>query len=123
MDTLSCLIITFAASLIIGASTYFIQYCSVISPCNIEFDGRKSQELKIMNRYNRLFDRIYYIVMTVIMFCVIASMGLESTLFMTITVFFEIVYFILNIGAMSVMYIRSKIYWNIYENRIGEPIR
>ena len=35
-------------------AVYLIQFCSVISPCRIEFDEDSKREMKLMVRYNKL---------------------------------------------------------------------
>lgn len=116
MCFLSNLIFTFVVSIVIVVATYLLQYCSSISPGNIEFDERKSYEIRLMIQYNSLFDKIFNTAMFVIMLCMAATIILEATGFMIFFVILEFIYFILNVIAMSVMYIRSKLYWYKSDN-------
>lgn len=115
MNILNSLIFTCVISLIVGLCTYLFQYCSTISPCNIEFDIRKKQELGIMDTYNEIFDRIFIIAMLVIMAFVIICMVVENQIFMSFVVIIELLYFVLNTISMFIMFIRSKLYWNLQE--------
>lgn len=111
MDILSKLVLTFIISLIICVVTYILQYCSAISPCNIEFDSRKNHEIYIMNRYNLITDRIFNTAMAVIMISMAAMLIFENMYYMIAAVVIELIYFIANTFFMFAVYIRSKIYW------------
>lgn len=117
MEKMYCLIITFTVSAVIGMATYLIQYYSVISPCNIEFDGRRKFEINIMNKYNALFDKIFFVSVMLMMAGVTVSLVFENVTFMFVLCIVELVYFIINILAMTVMYIRSRLYWYLYDER------
>lgn len=117
MNTLDSLIFTFAVSLIVGVCTYLFQYCSTISPCNIEFDIRRRYEINIMNRYNAILDKAYFIAIATIIIFDIIGMVLDNSMFLNIVVIIELLYFVINIAIMFVMYIRSKLYWNIQETK------
>ena len=123
MYILSNLIFTSGVSLVIVIATYLLQYCSSISPCNIEFDKRRSSEIKLMIQYNRLFNKIFNTAMLLIMLCVTASIILEASGFMLFIVMLEFIYFVFNVIVMSAMYIRSKIYWYRLENFKVEKMR
>ena len=120
MDKIYCLLITFAVSAVIGMATYLIQYYSTISPCNIEFDGRRKFEINIMNKYNALFDKIFFISIMVMMLGVTFVMVIENVTLMWILCIVELVYFVLNTAAMFVMYIRSRLYWYIYDEKVSK---
>ena len=117
MNTTVGLIVTCSVTFIIAIATYLIQYYSDISPCNIEFDARRRFEMNIMYRYNELFDRIFFGAIMIMMSALIFVMVMESATLMIVCCVLEVIYFILNIIAMSVMYLRSRLYWDIQEKK------
>lgn len=111
MDILSSLVLTFLISLAICVITYLLQYCSAISPCNIEFDCRQGYEMYLMNKYNVITNRIFNIAMIVVLLSLISMLMFESIHYMLFIVILEFIYFVVNTVFMIVVFVRSKIYW------------
>ncbi|NLL93377.1 MAG: hypothetical protein GX225_04485 [Clostridiales bacterium] len=123
MNELNCIIISYLVSGIIGFSTYIIQYYSVIGPCNIEFDDRKKSELTIMNKYNKLFDGIFYGYIIVGILAILIATALENIALFRCIVILELIYFVLNMVSMFIMYYRSKLYWSLLGNKNTKGIK
>lgn len=111
MDILSSLVLTFLISLTICVITYLLQYCSVIGPCNIEFDCRQGYEMYLMNKYNVITNKIFNIAMIVVLLSLISMLMFESIHYMLFIVILEFIYFVVNTVFMIVVFVRSKIYW------------
>lgn len=119
MNESTSLIVTLAITLIVGVFNYLIQYCSEISPCNIEFDVRRNSEVKIMNKYNEIFDRVFYIAIFTMMAAALFVMITESVVAMLLLVIAELMYFVFMIMSMGIMYYRSKLYWQLEDKKIA----
>ena len=100
---------------IVAGVTYLIQFCSVISPCNIEFDEDSKSEMHMMNRYNMLSDNAFTIYISVV------AAGVFAALIMSLGVLFialmigQIIYMIFIVMIMLFMYDRSRKYWEAYQ--------
>lgn len=117
MDILSSLVLTFLISLAICVITYLLQYCSVIGPCNIEFDCRQGYEMYLMNKYNIVTNKVFNIAMAVVFLSLISMLMSESIHYMLFMVVLEFVYFVINTILMLVFFVRSKIYWYKEDNK------
>lgn len=117
MDILSSLVLTFLISLEICVITYLLQYCSVIGPCNIEFDCRQGYEMYLMNKYNIVTNKVFNIAMAVVFLSLISMLMSESIHYMLFMVVLEFVYFVINTILMLVFFVRSKIYWYKEDNK------
>ena len=117
MDILSSLVLTFLISLAICVFTYLLQYCSAISPCNIEFDCRQGYEMYLMNKYNVITNKVFNIAMAVVFLSLISMLMSESIHYMLFMVVLEFVYFVINTILMLVFFVRSKIYWYKADNK------
>lgn len=104
-------IIYFPILTVIVLAVYLIQFCSVISPCCIEFDGESKKEMDIMNRYNTLSENVFSIYLACIFAGVFVAVLMESSLILFLLMLIQLVYIIPVGFVMFSMYGRSKRYW------------
>ena len=97
-------------------AVYLIQFCSVISPCRIEFDEDSKREMKLMVRYNKLSDNAYAAYLGCIMAGVAVALIMESFLILVMLMIIQILYIAPAGVVMFAMYGRSKKYWEAYES-------
>lgn len=113
---------------VIVVATYLIQFCSVISPCNIEFDEDSRAEMRLMNRYNILSDNAFTIYISALVAGIAVALFMASGIILICLMIAQLLYMIPAVAVMLSMYGRSKKYWenysgrNIYENPSREAL-
>ncbi|MBQ2745461.1 MAG: hypothetical protein IJF37_07625 [Lachnospiraceae bacterium] len=108
-------IIIFPILAIIVIATYLIQFCSVISPCNVEFDEDNREEMHIMNRYNMLSDNAFTIYISALVAGIVVGLLMTSSVILIMLMIAQLLYMIPVVTAMVFMYERSKKYWKNYQ--------
>lgn len=101
----------FPAITAIVIAIYLIQFCSVISPCYIEFDEDSSKEMRLMNRYNILSQKAFSIHTGSVLAGIFVSLVMGSTLTLIVLMVLQLVYLVCACFVMFAMYDRSKMYW------------
>lgn len=107
--------IIFPLLAIIVIATYIIQFCSVISPCNIEFDGDNAWEMRLMKSYNILSDKTFTVYISAVVVGIMVAMLFTSTLVLFMILVLQLSYLILTMSVFLSMYERSKRYWTAYQ--------
>ena len=100
---------------IIVVATYFIQFCSIISPCNIEFDEDNRAEMRLMNRYNILLDNTFTIYVSAIVAGIMVAMIMVSATILIMLMVAQLLYLALVVAVMLTMYGRNRRYWKKYQ--------
>ena len=108
-------IIIFPVLAVIVIATYIIQFCSAISPCNIEFDGDNSSEMRLMNRYNILSDNVFTIYISAIVAGITVALFMASSFVLIMLLVAQLIYLIPTVAVMLMMYDRNKRYWEKYK--------
>ena len=108
-------IIIFPLLAIIVIATYIIQFCSVISPCNIEFDEESKAEMRLMNRYNVLSDNAFTIYISALVAGIGVAILMASTIILIFLMIAQLLYMIPSVAVMLMMYGRNKRYWKAYQ--------
>ena len=72
-----------------------------------------------MNKYNEIFDRVFYIAIFTMMAAALFVMMTESVVAMLLLVIAELMYFVFMIMSMGIMYYRSKLYWQLEDKKIA----
>lgn len=108
-------IIIFPILAIIVVATYLIQFCSVISPCNIEFDEDSRAEMHIMNRYNVLSDNAFTVYISALAAGIIVALLMASSIILILLMIAQLLYMIPAVAVMLSMYGRNKRYWEAYQ--------
>lgn len=108
-------IIIFPLLAVIVVATYVIQFCSVISPCNIEFDEDNKAEIRLMNRYNILSDNAFTIYISALVAGVAVALLMASTIVLIMLMVAQLIYIVPAVGTMVLMYGRNKKYWEAYQ--------
>lgn len=111
-------IVYFPLLAVVVAVVYLIQFCSVISPCRIEFDADSRREIRIMKRYNILSENAFSIYLGCVMAGIFVSFILESTVILMMLMIVQLAYIIPAGIVMAAMYGRSRRYWEAYEKDI-----
>lgn len=114
-------IIIFPILAVIVIATYLIQFCSVISPCNIEFDEDNRAEIRIMNRYNMLSDNAFTIYISALVAGIAVALLMASSVVLIMLMIAQLLYMIPVVTAMVLMYGRSKKYWENYQCKYENP--
>lgn len=111
-------IVYFPLLAVVVAVVYLIQFCSVISPCRIEFDADSRREMRIMKRYNILSENAFSIYLGCVMAGIFVSFILESTVILMMLMIVQLAYIIPAGIVMAAMYGRNRRYWEAYERDI-----
>lgn len=101
---------------VIVAATYLIQFSSVISPCNLEFDGDNRKEMFLMKRYNIFCDNAFTIYISAVIAGITVALSVASSIVLIILMIMQVIYLVLALAVMLMMHERNKNYWIIYEN-------
>ena len=104
-------IIYFPLLAIVVSAVYLIQFCSVISPCRIEFDEDSRREMAIMDRYNRLSENVFSAYLGCVLAGIFVAMVMKSTFVLLLLMLMQLVYIFPAGFVMFTMYGRSRRYW------------
>ena len=115
-------IIIFPICAVVVIATYLIQFCSVISPCRIEFDEDSRREMRLMERYNILSDNAFTVYISVVLSGVITGILMSSVVVLIIVMLAQVLYLMMTITVMYAMYDRSKKYWSAFEHGYDNEI-
>ncbi len=108
-------IIIFPLCAVVVIATYLIQFCSVISPCRIEFDEDSRREMRLMDRYNALSDNAFTVYISAVLSGMVTGIFMSSVVVLIIVMVAQVLYLALAMMVMYAMYDRSKQYWERYE--------
>ena len=108
-------IIIFPLIALIVIVTYIIQFCSVISPCNIEFDGNNDKEMCLMNRYNHITENAFTIYISAVSAGIVVSILMASSIVLMMLMIVQVIYLMPALFVMFTMYSRNKKYWQNYQ--------
>ena len=108
-------IIIFPLIAVIVIITYIIQFCSVISPCNIEFDGDNHTEMRLMNRYNHISENAFTMYISAVFAGIVVSILMASTMVLMMLMIVQVIYIVPAVFVMLTMYGRNKKYWENYQ--------
>ena len=104
----------FPLLLAVVAIVYAIQFCSVISPCQIEFNEESKSEMTIMERYNMLSENAFSIYIGCVLAGVAVALVLSSSIILLMLMIVQLIYIIPAGIIMFLMYERSIKYWERY---------
>lgn len=110
--------IIFPLCAVVVIATYLIQFCSVISPCRIEFDEDSRREMRLMERYNVLSDNAFTMYISVVLSGMVTGILMSSVVVLIIVMVAQAAYLVVTMAVMLAMYDRSKQYWSHFENKI-----
>ena len=108
-------IVYFPLHAVVVAVVYLIQFCSVISPCRIEFDADSRREMHIMKRYNILSENAFSMYLGCVMAGIFVAFVLESTVILIMLMIVQLLYIVPAGIIMAAMYARNRKYWEEYE--------
>ena len=107
-------IVYFPLLAVVVAVVYLIQFCSVISPCQIEFNEESKSEMTIMERYNMLSENAFSIYIGCVLAGVAVALVLSSSIILLMLMIVQLIYIIPAGIIMFLMYERSIKYWERY---------
>lgn len=116
-------IIIFPILAVAVVATYIIQFCSVISPCNLEFDEDSRAEMRLMNRYNVLSDNAFTVYISALVAGIAVALFMTSFVVLIMLMIAQLLYIISAVMVMLLMHERNKKYWDKYQCECQNPSR
>lgn len=106
------IILVLCGMAIVVGINYMIQFCSKVSPCYIEFDDRRQEEMFLMKKYNIFSEKVFkgYIAASLVLGVMILLS--ESLILAVIVMILQLLYTIAAFTVMLMMYERSLLYWS-----------